>query len=57
MQLEDCIRDGTYNGSDWGGEKESKVKGKSGPLRMEAELNLAYVLLFLWLKDLLEDKM
>lgn len=28
-----------------GGGKDSKVKGKSGPLKMEAELNLAYVFL------------
>lgn len=55
MQLEDCIRDGTYNGSE--GDGERRTKRQVGPLRMEAELNLAYVLLLLWLKDLLEDKM
>lgn len=56
MQLEDCIRDGTYSGIEGVGKGEQS-KRQVSPLKIEAELNHACVLLFLWLRDLLEDKM
>lgn len=54
VQLEDCIRHGTYNGSDdWG--KRAKVKGRSGPLKMGGRAWTSPVLL-LWLKICLKMK-